>query len=60
MQIFLSVGYQEVEQVTLNHCWLNLHVIFLSDICNGTDMAIDNQFWSGKATSHQPTSILVA
>jgi len=54
MQIFLRVGFWLDKLVVLNHCQLFLHVIFLSDICNGAVTVVDNQFWSGEkpATHH--------
>ncbi len=34
-EIFLRSGYREAELATLNRCRMYLHVIYLSDVCNG-------------------------
>jgi len=51
MEVFLRTGYRSLELATLNQCRMYLQVVFLSDICNGHGMAIENQFWTGKAIS---------
>jgi len=51
MEVFLCTGYRSSELATLNQCRMYLQVVFLSDICNGHGMAIENQFWTGKAIS---------
>jgi len=51
MHILLSAGFRLDKLATLNCCHLFLHVIFLSDICNGTGTAVDNQFWVGEKHS---------
>jgi len=51
MHIFLSAGFRTDELATLNRCRMYLRVIFLSDICNGTGTAVDNQFWVGEKPS---------
>jgi len=48
MQIFWNADFRADELATLNRCRMFLHVIFLSDICNGAGSAIDNQYWTGE------------
>jgi len=40
MEAFLRTGYRNSELAMLNRCRMYLHVIFLSDICNGQGTAI--------------------
>jgi len=47
MEFFLQAGFRSDELATLNQCRMFLHVILLSDICNGVGTVIKNQCWSG-------------
>jgi len=51
MEVFLRSGYRNSELMILNRCRMHLHVIFLSDICNGQGTAIEPQFWKGQTQS---------
>jgi len=55
MTLFARQGFQYADLALLNHCWMHLHVILLSDICNGTSTRIEKQYWSGSkaADIHQ-------
>jgi len=51
MNRFITTGYRDSDLAALNQCRMHLHVIFLSDICNGHGMAIEPQFWMGNGVS---------
>jgi len=53
MEVFLRTGYRSSELALLNRCRMHLQVVFLSDICNSHGMAIENQFWTGKASTDE-------
>jgi len=46
MRCFAESGYRGADLALLNSCHMNLHVIFLSDICDGSGSRIEQQFWS--------------
>jgi len=51
MDRFITTGYHDSDLVVLNQCRMYLHVIFLSDICNGQGTAIEPQFCTGNGVS---------
>jgi len=48
MHIFADRGFHKMELAILNHCWMFLQVIFLSNICKGSGSKITQQYWLGK------------
>jgi len=52
MHIFADGGFCKAELMILNHCWMYLQVIFLSDICEGSGSKIAQQYWSGKTLAN--------
>ena len=47
MTIFAQRGFHKAELALMKRCHMFLHVIMLSDICNGTGMGIEQQYWTG-------------
>jgi len=47
MHVFAQYGYQGQDLSDLNCCRMFLHAIWLSDICDGTGMAVLADYWSG-------------
>jgi len=48
MRIFIHFGATGQDLASLNRCWMYIHAIYLSDICNGSRTAIDNCFGRGR------------
>jgi len=46
MEQFFCASYREMELTTLNCCCMYLHIIFLSDICNGSGTTTETDFWN--------------
>jgi len=53
MRIFAEGGYRSADLALLNCCCMNLHIIFLSDICNGSGSCIEQKYWC----KEQPANI---
>jgi len=47
MRIFAQYGYRGQDLGDLNRCRMFLHVIWLSDICDGTGTKVLEDYWSG-------------
>jgi len=47
MQVFVTYGYRGQDLSDLNRCHMFLHVIWLSDICDGSGTEVLTDYWTG-------------
>jgi len=47
MRVFLQAGFWKTELQILNKCRMSFKAIYVSDICNGSSMEIEQQYWEG-------------